>query len=240
MSQTKSRAEFDDTSAESDVADYLRRHPDFFERNAGLLLKLRLPHQTGASTVSLVERQVSMLRNRNSELERQLKDLVAVAKLNNALVEKIHQLSVKLMAEQSLSGKLDQLERSLREDFAAERAVLILFENAVPAELSSGFTRRFDRDDAVLKPYSAFLRAARPRCGPLRDRQREVAFGREADSIASAAMVPLGENAKLGFLVVGSRDPAHFHPGKRMDFLARLGELVAVAIESGQADRESS
>ena len=241
MSQTKSSADFGDTFAESDVADYLRRHPDFFERNAGLLLKLRLPHQTGASTVSLVERQVSMLRHRNSELDRQLKELVAVAKLNNALVEKIHQLSLKLMAEQRLSGKLDQLERSLREDFAAERAVLILFENAVPAgELSSGFTRFFDRDDAVLKPYSAFLRAARPRCGPLRDRQREVAFGREADSIASAAMVPLGENAKLGFLVVGSRDPAHFHPGKRMDFLARLGELVAVAIESGQPDRESS
>jgi uncharacterized protein YigA (DUF484 family) len=43
-------------------------------------------------------------------------------------------------------------------------------------------------------------------------------------------MVPLGKDAALGFLVIGSRDPDHFHPGKRMDFLSRLGELVAVAL----------
>jgi hypothetical protein len=241
MSQTKSSAEFGDTFAESDVADYLRSHPDFFERNAGLLLKLRLPHQTGASAVSLVERQVSMLRQRNSELDRQLKDLVAVAKLNSALVEKIHVLSVKLMAESSLIGKLEQLERSLREDFSAERAALFLFDNtSTGSELPPGFARRISPEDQSLKPFAAFLRAARPRCGSLRDRQREVVFGREADSIASAAMVPLGSDAKLGFLVIGSHDPNHFHPGKRMDFLARLGELVAVAIESGQAGREAS
>jgi uncharacterized protein YigA (DUF484 family) len=45
-------------------------------------------------------------------------------------------------------------------------------------------------------------------------------------------MVPLGEAAKLGFLAIGSRDPDHFHPGKRMDFLSRIGELIAVALES--------
>ena len=49
-------------------------------------------------------------------------------------------------------------------------------------------------------------------------------------------MVPLGEGARLGFLVIGSRDPDHFHPGKRMDFLSRLGELVAIAMDSENAD----
>ena len=96
------------------------------------------------------------------------------------------------------------------------------------------------KDDEALKPFGAFLRAARPRCGPLRDRQRELIFGRDADTIASAALVPLGAGAKRGFLVIGSRDADHFHPGKRMDFLSRLGELVAVAIETGQASRAGS
>ena len=32
--------------------------------------------------------------------------------------------------------------------------------------------------------------------------------------------------------VIGSRDPDHFHPGMRMDFLSRIGELIAVALES--------
>jgi len=49
--------------------------------------------------------------------------------------------------------------------------------------------------------------------------------------------VPLGPNANLGFLTIGSHDPDHFHPGKRMDFLARLGDLLAVALTD---EREQS
>lgn len=236
MSRSKVSAELGEPFAEADIADYLRSHPDFFERHTGLLLKLKLPHQTNASTVSLVERQVAMLRQRNADLERQLKDLVAVAKQNGALVEKIHALATKLMAAPTLEDKLERLESSLREEFAAERAVVVLFE-AAGLEPRAGFARVLDRDDESLKPFAAFLRAARPRCGPLRDRQREAVFGREADSIASAALVPLGAGAELGFLAIGSRDAEHFHPGKRMDFLSRLGELVGVAIETERVGR---
>jgi uncharacterized protein YigA (DUF484 family) len=77
------------------------------------------------------------------------------------------------------------------------------------------------------------VRAAKPRCGPLRDRQKNV-FDRDGDLVSSAAFVPLGSDASLGFLVIGSRDADHFHPGKRMDFLARLGELLAVCLSREQ------
>ncbi len=235
MSQQKSSAQVSETFSETEIGDYLRSHPDFFERHASVLLGLKLPHHTGGSAVSLVERQVSMLRQRNAQLERQLKELVAVARLNTALVEKMHQLSVKLAKESGLERKLEQLESSLREDFSAERAAVVLFSVGENDDVSrAGFVQRIDRSDAALKPFSSFLRAARPRCGPMRDRQRELIFGREADSIVSAAMVPLGDGAKLGFLVIGSRDPDHFNPGKHMDFLSRLGELVSVAIEREQ------
>lgn len=236
MSQQKSGAAIGETFAEADIASYLRSHPDFFERHAPLLLRLRLPHQAGSATVSLVERQVSMLRQRNAELERQLKDLLAVAKANNTLVENIHQLSVRLLKAEGLEAKIEQLETSLREDFAVEHAVLVLLKSPqLRPGLRQGFVKQFDAADARLRPFAAFLRAARPRCGSLRDSQRELVFEREADSIVSAALVPLGERAKLGFLVIGSRDPDHFHPGKRMDFLGRLGELVAIAMESEYA-----
>ena len=46
--------------------------------------------------------------------------------------------------------------------------------------------------------------------------------------------MPLGAEASLGFLIIGSRDADHFHPGKRMDFLARLGELLAVSLSREQ------
>jgi uncharacterized protein YigA (DUF484 family) len=177
-----------------------------------------------------VERQVGMLRQRNAQLERQFKDLVSVAKLNDALVEKIHQLCLKLMRASSLPLRLERLETSLREDFAAERAVLVLFPDVLPAAaVHDGFVKRLGVDDAAVRPFATLLHGAKPRCGPLRDRQKNI-FERDADTISSAAFVPLGPEASLGFLVIGSRDPDHFHPGKRIDFLARLAELLAAAL----------
>jgi hypothetical protein len=236
MSQQKSGAATADPFPEEAVADYLRSHPDFFERHSNLLLSLKLPHRTGGAAISLVERQVSMLRQRNGQLERQFKDLVAVAKLNDALVEKIHQLGMKLMRAPDVAARLEELETGLREDFAAERALLVLFDGQTPAAAErAGFVKRLPADDALIRPFTAFLRAARPRCGPLRDRQKAI-FDRDAEHVSSAAMVPLGKDAGLGFLIIGSRDPDHFHPGKRMDFLSRLGELLAVALVAPQAE----
>jgi uncharacterized protein YigA (DUF484 family) len=233
MSQLESRAAVGtpvtEAVSEDSIADYLKSHPDFFERHGSLVLGLKLPHRAGGATISLVERQVSMLRQRNAQLERQLKDLVAVAKQNDALVEKIHQLCLKLMRAPTLIQRLERLETGLREDFAAERAVLVLFPDAPAQAVRDGFVRRLGADDADVRPFATFLRAAKPRCGPLRDSQKSI-FDRDADVVSSAALVPLGAESRLGFLIIASRDPDHFHPGKRMDFLARLGEVLAVAL----------
>ena len=220
-----------ETVSEDSIADYLKSHPDFFERHASLVLGLKLPHRAGGASISLVEHQVSLLRQRNAQLERQLKDLVAVAKQNDALVEKIHQLCLKLMRAPTLLQRLERLETGLREDFAAERAVLVLFPDAPAEAMREGFVKRANVDDPDVRPFATFLRAAKPRCGPLRDRQKNI-FDRDADTVSSAALVPLGPESSLGFLIIGSRDPDHFHPGKRMDFLARLGEVLTVAIRN--------
>ena len=236
MSQQKNEAARGEPFSEEAIADYLQRRPDFFERHGSLLLRLKLPHETNGFTVSLIERQVSMLRQRNAELERQLKDLIAVAKVNDALVEKIHRLSMRLLRTSGLDERLEQIETSLREDFGAERAALVLFAGAgLEPVQRAGFVKTLMRADPELKPFSAFIQGARARCGPLRDRQKAVLFDRDAETIASAAMLPLGLDASLGFLVIGSSDPAHFHPGKRMDFLNRIGELITVALTREQA-----
>ena len=231
MSQHKDEAAIEETLSEDEIAGYLHRHPNFFERHSDLLMRLKLIHQPGSAAVSLVERQVAILRQRNSELERQLKDFVAVAKDNHALVEKIHQLAVTLMEPRSGAERVEILETSLREDFLAERVVLVLFSSPLDAPLSDGgFVKIVDRNDAGLKPFTSFLKSGQPRCGLLRGRQKTFAFAGSKAEINSAAFIPLGENVELGFLIIGSQDPDYFHPGKAMDFLSRLGELVTVVL----------
>ena len=51
---------------EESIARYLQHNPDFFERHQPLLARLRLPHVRSGSTVSLVERQVEVLREKHA------------------------------------------------------------------------------------------------------------------------------------------------------------------------------
>ena len=215
--------------SEAAVHDYLRRHPDFFERHAALLGTLRLPHVTGG-TVSLVERQVSVLRQKDVKLERKLKELLEVARANDVLAGKIHGLALGLLTAGSLTETLAVVEAALRTAFDADQSVLVYFGD--PELIGSGrFFRPMRREAPELQPFATFLGSNHPRCGQVRDSQRDFLFGRATDEVGSAALVPLGEECRLGFLAIGSVSAERFHPAMSFDFLARMGELVAEALK---------
>jgi uncharacterized protein YigA (DUF484 family) len=220
-----------DTLTEQTVHDFLEDHPDFFERHSSLLGALRLPHVTGG-TVSLVERQVSVLRQKDLKLERRLKDLLKVARANDVLAGKIHQLSIALLGEKTLEGTLTSIEQALRVNFDAEQSVLVLFGDAEDfAAIDKGrFFRTIERDDDALGAFSTFLESDTPRCGQIRDSQRDFLFPGNGDEVGSVALVPLGRQSATGFLAIGSVDARRFHPGMSIDFLARIGEMVTAAL----------
>lgn len=216
--------------AEESIADYLRSHPDFFERNLSLLSGLRLPHHTTGGAISLVERQVDVLRQRNTAMEARLKELVHVARNNDRLAGRIHSLALLLMRSQSREDVIDILDEQLRDGFSVDQASLVLFDS-VPglAKGHSQFVRVVNREDPAVGPFKSFLQSSAPRCTRVRDTQRDFLFGRDAE-INSMALVPLGPKSAYGFLAIGNRDPDHFHPAKSIDLLARLGELAACAL----------
>ena len=218
--------------SEDAVHDYLEANPDFFERHGELLSSLRLPHVSGAA-VSLVERQVSVLRQKDLKLQRRLNELIEVARINDALGAKMHQLTLHLMASSNISETLQAIEAALRTGFNADMSVLVLFGNpAVFEDVKVGrFFKPVERETESLKPFSTFLKSNNPRCGQVRDSQRDFLFGKETDEVGSAALVPLGKKSEIGFLAIGSADANRFHPGMSMDFLSRLGDLVAEALK---------
>ncbi len=229
---TQTKQEFvDATPSEQAVHDFLAEHPDFFERHNSLLSTLRLPHVTGG-TVSLVERQVSVLRQKDLKLERRLKELLDVARANDILAAKIHEMALALLAADSLSSTLAVVEKDLRTAFGADQSVLVLFADPdlFGSDDLSRFFRPIERDDAALHAFSTFLETDQPRCGQIRDAQRDFLFPGNSEEIGSAALVPLGKRSSSGFLAIGSAEADRFHPGMSIDFLARMGELVAAAL----------
>ena len=217
---------------EERIERYLTLNPDFFERHQPLLARMRLPHMRTGSTVSLVERQVEVLRDQKTDADRRLAEFIAVARANDQLAERIHRFTRRLLRATTAASAMTALEASLREDFDAFHSVLLL--TAPVASLADTefepFLRKLPADDANMRSFEALLATGKPRCGQVRDTQRDFLFGPEAASIGSVALVPLGEAGSLGLLALGSAERERFHPGMSTEFLKRMGELITDAL----------
>jgi len=120
----------------------------------------------------------------------------------------------------------------LREDFDARDSVLLLFmEQARDLEEPAGrFLKTADPADAAVKTFESLLQSGKPRCGQIRDTQRDFLFGKDSIEIGSVALTPLGAKGALGLLAIGASDAERFHPGMSTEFLTRIGELLANAL----------
>jgi uncharacterized protein len=219
-----------DTEEES-IAAYLQRHPEFFERHQAVLARLRLPHARGGSTISLVERQIEVLREKLAGLESKLAELMRVARANDAIAERLHRFTRRLVRGMPRAEALARIEAGLREDFDAFNASLVLIGEGSELE-APRFVRTVRADDPSLKSFESLFASGKPRCGQARDSQREFLFGPEGLEMASVALLPLGEKGSVGVLGLGSADRDRFHPAMSTEFLAHMAELIADALIS--------
>ena len=112
--------------AEDQIADFLVAHPDFFERHGAVLARIKLPHQRGSAAISLVERQVLVLRDKHAALEKKLHELIENGRANDAISDRMHRLTRRLLRARDTAGVVAALETSLREDFGASLAASIM------------------------------------------------------------------------------------------------------------------
>ncbi len=220
---------------EGAVAHYLQQNSDFFERHPQLLARLRLQHPRNGATISLIERQVEVLREKYQALEQKLAEFVRVARANNLLAEKIHRFTRRLLRAAQRAQVLAEVESGLREDFDAFHAVLVLprpqsGEGEAAGEAASGFMRRVAPEDPAYRSFDGLFSLSKPRCGQIRDSQLAFLFGNEAPNIGSVALIPVGSEAPMGLLALGSVDRDRFHPGMSTEFLSRMSELITDAL----------
>jgi uncharacterized protein len=217
---------------EQAVTQYLQQHPDLIDRHPQLLTRLRLQHPRNGTTISLIERQVDVLREKHAALEQKLAEFVRVARDNDSLADRIHRFTRRLLRTTTRAQALAQIEAGLREDFDAYHSVLILpvekaAAGAPPGEAASHFLREVSADNPIFKSFESLFSNARPRCGQVRDSQRDFLFGSDAAGIGSVALIPLSAMTPPGLLALGSVDRDRFHPGMSVEFLSRMAELIA-------------
>ena len=223
LNEQNSKDELSGLSAEA-VTEYLKEHTDFFDQNPRLLTELKIPHASQGAT-SLVERQVSLLREHNIELRRKMGNLMDAARENDQLFQKTQSLSLSLVSAQNLEDIAIKLENSLKEEYNADCSTILLFDTDLKIE-NFNKLRAVTSEDAI-EFIPGFIKLDKAICGHLRDSETSYLFPDHASQIGSAALVPFSQGSIEGLLAIGSFDTKHFHHRMGTLFITYIGDLVA-------------
>lgn len=210
---------------DEDVLAFLIDNSDFLQRNPELLDHLHISHASG-SAVSLVEKQVSVLRERNVEMRHRLKALTANARENDKLFEQTRALVVRLLEANSIGELYASFMDSMKNDFEVDYACMILFEDDGERE-----DYRVDDLDNARAAIGALLNGRKPICGALRKEEFNYLFAANSSARpighgGSAAIMPLTDGSQLGLIAVGSSDAGRYTSGMGTLFLAHIAEVI--------------
>jgi len=220
----QTKGEVSEKLGEKEVEEYLRRHPDYFENHTRLLMELNVPHINTGNAISLIEYQVGLLRRQNGKLQKQLDDLLQIARDNDRLSKSIYQLTLGLMGARNLPDVFTLLNDSLRKDFAADATCIRIL--AQPKNTKFASRVEFAANAGELsQQFGRQLKDGKPICGRAKQEQKQYLFGEAAEKVASLAFVPLNLDDSVGFIAIGSYDEKRFHSGMGTLFLTQLGKV---------------
>lgn len=198
------------------VAAYLLLNPDFLESQPQVFEALNVPHPTGGA-VSLVERQVAALRERNRALTARLDAVIEAAHRHDGQYRKLLELAAALAACRDVPALLHALATHLKRDFGTD--VLRVLMRPAPVGATQLLVSAFDP-----APFAADIDSSKARCLPAADLPAVQPYlGAE---VASAAVVPLAAGNAPALLLLGAHDAERFSPELGTLFLDRLARLV--------------
>ena len=214
--------------SEQQLLELVKDCPDILVRHPALLAELEVPHETGGA-VSLIERQVSVLRERLQLTDKRLRELMDIARSNERLAESRQRLAINLLGARDLDDVISIVLDELRNELGADCTTM---------RLLTGDQDRLDRKPGLfvdtnteaLRAFATMLDNRKPICGRTTTEQNDFLFGDGAAQVASASVIPLVAGAPLGLLALGSRDENRFTIALGTDFLAQIGELVSAAL----------
>lgn len=207
------------------VAAYLRAHPGFLGDYPDVAAQLTVSRSEGP-VASLAAYQLQNLRDKNTQLELRLAELVKVAAENETLMGRVHALTVALLRANTIEVTLRTIFARLSADFRSEQVRLLLFGRQPELPRGDWLVQVPERLDDVPE-FASFPDSAEPVCGRLSAERSSRLFGNQAASIRSAAVMRLGTS---GILAIGSLDVDRFQPGMGTLFLKMIATTITAAL----------
>lgn len=208
-----------------EIAKYLHDNPQFFEEHADLISRIVIPHPHGGRTISITERQMLSLRDKNKLLESKMDELLQFGEENDSISEKMHRLAVAMIAAASFQSVLHTLNFHLRDDFAIPHVAVRLWNRPDNIDELPEFAHVSDE----LQVFAETLN--QPYCGSTSGFETSSWFADAAKHIRSQALIALRNGGgTTGMIALGSEEAQRFYVGMGTLYLERLGEMASAAL----------
>ncbi len=208
------------------VIDYLERKSNFFYKNQRLLTHLRVPHHSGKA-ISLVERQLDLLRKKCNQYENHLNELLDVARDNEVLNQKLIDLACKISMANSLLQLESLLYEVLTSDFNTDKLAFYMTGKNLPSVPQ-------ESTDSLIS-LQLIIEGMQNKdivCMDAKSSKKINLFNKQSEAIKSAALIGLGKEKELGVMILGSYTEDVFSADKGLLILERLRNLVSAKIKS--------
>jgi len=231
-----SMEETDNNLTSSQVAEFLVRNPDFFAEHDQLLADLTLPHDSG-SAVSLLERQVSILRERGNNTRIKLDSLVRNARLNDQLFAVTRDLVVAMLRARDIGEVVNIAQDRLQILDSIDSCEIILVRRP---EIAAADNARQETIEDLESQFADVFRLQHTFCGALNEDQLNYLFPGFSDKIKSTALCPIFINRDVvGLVAIGNTAADYFNINLDTLFLDFIGDVIGALITRFWQDQSS-
>ena len=238
MKSDNSAAENIETQSSSElsaeeVASYLKTNPEFFLEQEELLADLSLPHESGKA-ISLLERQVTILRDRGIDARQKLNNLLENARNNDQLFDTTRNLVLALLRAKDVTEIADVAQDQLSNHTNIDSCEVIL---VAKKGLKVADSVRTESQDILKKQFADVFRLKRTHCGAISQEQIQYLFPSQGIGIKSTALCPVISNGDvLALIAFGNQTENYFNLNLDTLFLDFIGHVVGAVLDSQHAN----
>ena len=228
-----------------EIAVYLNDHPEFFNDYPELLGKIKsidnqdIPIRQ-SNTLSLSGRLIKRVNEDKEKLQSQLEWFVEVSRANEEIHQHLFEIERLILKSTQLDQMVTKLVEAITLRFKIHYTLLYLVDDGdhyMEHKLEERFSKRLDgllnfTDQVTINTW--FNGELKPVLNSEIKTPSKV-FDKAWDmkNIQSECIVPIiNRGAVCGAIALGATKPRHFHNGLRTEYLERMAERLAIAIDN--------
>tara|TARA_B100001287_G_scaffold53206_1_gene41961 strand:- start:198 stop:818 length:621 start_codon:yes stop_codon:yes gene_type:complete len=198
-----------------DVELFLLDNLDFFVTRESLVSEMKFKHSQSSAS-SILERQITKLRDEHKNVIELLKSFIDTASINEDLFKKSKDLTLKILESDTNDNIKEIVEESFKKDFGVDECMVEFFDNKTIDKLEKG--------------TGLSMHKGAVHCGSFSNEKIALLFDDEKIESLVIAVIVLKD--EIGLLKLGSHDRTKYLGDEDTTFIEYIRDILEKKLSS--------